>query len=223
MIELIFFIAISVLFFFALNKFSPLKGEEKDIIVPEKKAEQADDQFSTYEGATKEDLLSELLLKAERLLKAEALRSAEKIYLEIIKEDPKNAEAFKGLGKVYSALGENDEAVLSLEKATVLNEKDDKSWNNLGVIYFEMEQYKKAAYAYERAISLDKKSAHRYQNLAVILAKLDDYEGAIKALEKSIKLKPNKDSYKFLFSLYKKTGDIKKADKVNKILKEKKN
>jgi len=218
MLEVIFFIAISVLFFFILNRSSDENKDERNLYVPERKAEQAQDQFSTYEGVSKEDLIEDLLEKAERLLRAEALRSAEKIYLDVIKEDPKNAEAYKGLGKAYGLLGENDEAALSLEKATVLNEADDKSWNNLGVIYFEMEQYKKAAYAYERAIEIDKKQAHRYSNLAVIYSKLEDFEKAIEALEKTVKLKPEKDSCKFLFSLYKKTGDIKKADKVKKIL-----
>lgn len=221
MIEIVIFILASTLFYLQIKKiYTEKKSSGNGITVGEKTAQRAEDEFNIYEGVNEEDLIKSYLEKAKRLSKAGAYRNAENMYLEVIKKDPKNIDAYKGLGKLFFDDENFDEATSYFEKVTVLDESDGESWTNLGIIYHEMEQFKKSVYAYERAIELDKKDPTKFMNLAIVYAKQNDLEEAATTLEKSLKLKPTKDGYKFLYSIYKKMGDINKASKAKKILEE---
>ncbi|MCL4387043.1 tetratricopeptide repeat protein [Patescibacteria group bacterium] len=215
MLEILFFILISGGFFY-LIRLNKEKDKDK-IVVKESEAEKAPDQFNTYQGNDKEDEIKENLKKAERLLKAGANKNCEKVFLQVLKNDPKNKEAYKGLAKLYLNEGNPKEAVLSLEKIIALDEKDDAAWNNLGFVYSEMGKFSKSAYAYERAIEIDKTIPHRYINLAISLTKANDLEGAAKALEKAIKMNPEKETYEFLLNIYKKMGDLDKTELKKKL------
>lgn len=220
MIEIAFFLGLAGIFYYVISKYSET-DENKVVTVGEEKAKAAPDQFNIYEGINTEDLINSLLEKAHRLYKAGAFRNAEKMFLEVLKNDPKNIEAYKGLGKIYFEEKKNDQAEASFEKATVLDESDEESWLNLGLLYYEDEDYKKAAFSYEKVIGLNKKSSvDTYQNLAIIYTKLNNFEEAAVLLEKAIKIKQTKELYKFLFGIYKNLGDISRADKVMKLLEE---
>lgn len=217
--ELALFLGFSGLFYYLIKKTFLEENKAPGIVtVGEATAKKAEDEFNIYEGVNEEELIVSLLEKGERLFKAKAYKNAEKIFLEVIKKDPKNITAFKGLGKIYLEQEDLDEAILTYEKVTVLDDKDEESWLNLGTIHYEAEDFRKASYAYKKAIEINPKEPERFINLAIIQAKMFELEDATESLEKSLKLQPSKESYKFLYGIYRKLGDIEKADKVNKAL-----
>jgi tetratricopeptide (TPR) repeat protein len=84
---------------------------------------------------------------------------AEKFYLKALEIDPKFISALAGLGKTYTAMGRDSEAVATLEKAV-------KDYPTSGQLYLELArahtlsgEYKKALDDYEKAIEFAPESA----------------------------------------------------------------
>lgn len=68
-----------------------------------------------------------LLNKADVLFKENKLNEAEKIYIEVIKKDPKNIKAYLSLGKIYLKWHNFGDAKASFRQVIKLNPKDEEA------------------------------------------------------------------------------------------------
>jgi len=158
------------------------------------------------------------LSKADRLFVAGALKNAEKIYIEAIKEDPKDARPYRGLSKVYIRQNDELDAIASLEKACELDPTDDVSYNNLGFLHFKRKNYLRSIESYERSLAINQKKSHRYVNYALVLNEVRDYKKSANMLEKAVKLEPKKASLNMLIGVYQRLNDGRNIRKVYKKL-----
>ena len=84
---------------------------------------------------------------------------AEKAHRKAVEIDPKDANAWFGLGNNLFLQNKVEPALDALNKAADFDSKDTSIWTNLGAIFQQLDKNVEAEKAYRRAIKLDKKNA----------------------------------------------------------------
>ncbi len=91
---------------------------------------------------------------------------AERVYLQVLKEEPDNPDANHLLGLVRSQQDKDEEAVLLIEKAIALSPNASAYHHNIAGIYRRMGKLQSAEAEYRRAIELKPDYGEAYQGLA---------------------------------------------------------
>lgn len=157
--------------------------------------EKKDKEEIYLEPVAKEDTVVALLEQAEQAFLKGDYSFAERKYIDVIKKDPRNVEAYRGLGKIYFDQDKYKEAYETFKFLIKLNPQDSRAYNRLGMIAERMLNYEEAAEFFEEAIKLDKTLAIRYYDLGRIYAKLNKPAAALKSFLKSVKIEPNNPRY----------------------------
>lgn len=163
--------------------------------------------------AQNEQKENDLLDKGQDYLNDGHLESAEKVFIEVIQIDPKEARAYHFLGMIYLRQNEYRGAVEALEKATSLDLLNDTALNNLGLAYHNLKKYDEAATAFEKSIQLNDKIAHRYVNLGLSRQGAGEYEKAALAFENATKVHESVENLTLLVKNYIKLKDKKLSKK----------
>lgn len=160
--------------------------------------------------------LSQAEQYAARLYREKKYHAAEKAYLEVLKVDHRNANAYVHLGMIYSIQHNFSDAVESFELAARFN-PSASSYHHLAAAYFENKNYIKAIAAYEKA-SVFEPSAAVYVGLARAFDKLANGRKAIEAQEQAARLEPTARQLTALATLYSSYGHKEQASEVRRRL-----
>jgi tetratricopeptide (TPR) repeat protein len=115
-------------------------------------------------------------------------RTAEQLYLNAIKNDPNNQQAYEGLGRLYLQEKNFREAAETFKFLTRLDARRDTYWSNLGLSLYSVQQYQDAAQAYEKALQINNKIPARWVNLSLCYEQTHDLPRTIKALNQAVNL-----------------------------------
>lgn len=137
------------------------------------------------------DLEKEKFLKAKNLHFSGKYREAQKIYINLLKQNNNNFLLHNLIGTTYLQLGYYDEAINYLRKSIQLNPEFVENFNNIGIAYAEKKEFIQALDYYEKAIKLKKDFFSAHLNKGIALKNLKKFDLAIKSLEISIKINPN--------------------------------
>jgi tetratricopeptide (TPR) repeat protein len=108
-----------------------------------------------------------------------------------IQVEPKYANAFVILGRVYSAKKQYDEGISALKRAIELDPNYAAAYEELGKAYFGKRQYNDAVSYYKKAIEVGPKVVDRYISLADLYRKMGNFGDAINTLKKALEIAPN--------------------------------
>jgi tetratricopeptide (TPR) repeat protein len=114
-------------------------------------------------------------------------------YNEIVKLNPKNANAYYNRGLLKATNLQDDQGALAdYDRAIKLKPTDDAPYNNRGNLKADkLKDYQGALVDYNRAIELQPKNADAYYNRGVLKHTfLNDQAGAITDLKQAVKLSP---------------------------------
>ncbi len=139
----------------------------------------------------------ELSDKAYSLHCSNHLDDAEKIYIELLNENPNDVNILNLLGLLYLSKQKFDIAITYLTRALVLK-KDVYVAANLGKAYFMNNQAEYAVRIYNSALEIEEND-DLYYSLAIAYKKLKDYENAIKSYKNALRINPEK--YNALYNL----------------------
>ncbi len=140
-------------------------------------------------------------------------KSAEALYLESIKRNPQNREAYEGLGRLYLQDKNFEEAAEMFDFLTKFDPGRDVYWSNLGLSLYSLEKYQAAANAYEKALSINNKIPARWVNLALCFQAQDELGKAIKMVNAALALdKRNLNYLGLMADFYVKAGNQVKAE-----------
>jgi protein O-GlcNAc transferase len=115
---------------------------------------------------------------------------AVKLLRDVIKADPRNADARLLLGSLLMEGGQRAESIAQLGEAVRLLPKSAEAHNALGEAYNTFGEMSKARPEFERAVGLDPRHAQAHVNLAAILLQQGEAQLAVPHLDQAIRLRP---------------------------------
>ncbi len=147
---------------------------------------------------------------------------AEKLFLEIIKGNPKHYGARIGLGAVYMEQGRLDESIKENETATQINPDHPTAFVNLAAAFIQKGDFDTAINECEEALFIDPRNADAYKNLSWAYLEKGDYDRSIFVAGKLLEFEPHSGlAYNNIaVALYYKEDYAKSMDYVKKALRE---
>ena len=128
---------------------------------------------------------------AMRRHQAGQLAEAELLYREILRANPRHADALHLLGLVAHQAGRNDVAVECINQAIAVDGTQAAYHNNLAGAYRALNRVAEARASYQRAMQLDPTYAAAHYNLGLLLQGAGELAAAQQHFEQATRLQPN--------------------------------
>ncbi len=139
--------------------------------------------------------LDNLLTLAKEHIKKDELAEAEKKFLEIISLDPKNIDAFEGLGDIYIELKKYDEAKEVFEYLLKLSSAEAYFHDKLGQVSRAQGHLQEAEAQFRISVEMNNQNANYLHNLAEVYVLEAEYDKAVEYFEKALNLEPKNPKY----------------------------
>ena len=164
-----------------------------------------------YEQALSTNSNYKDLTKAMTLVRKGQTGAAEKIYKQILKEDPNNVDALRLLGLLAVKGGSLDQGIMILKKCTEIAPDYALAWENLANMYRQKEGFEnldKSIYCFKKATKFRPNWAEGWAGLGTVLTRSSLHNEGINAYQKSITLKEEQPRVHLsLGHVYKTTGE----------------
>jgi len=132
----------------------------------------------------------DLLARAAAFEQSGNPESAEKIYRQILTENPDNVEALRLLAAIASAKTYYGDAEIFLKRAVEKAPDFVRAWVDLVVIQLELDEHHQAVASSKRLVKLDRRSARSRLLLASAYSAVGAYDQAIENYEEALKIVP---------------------------------
>jgi tetratricopeptide (TPR) repeat protein len=106
------------------------------------------------------------------------------------KSDPKNADAWYGLGNAYIGLNRHNDAMDAYRQALRINPEFADAWYNLGIACVKLKHYDDAIETFRQAIHIDPNNAAAWNNLGNAYGELERYSDATDAFRQGLRINP---------------------------------
>ncbi|MFC1693386.1 tetratricopeptide repeat protein [Candidatus Latescibacterota bacterium] len=137
---------------------------------------------------------------------------AMELYLNELKDNPKNVSAYIGLGKTFLKIGEFDSSLRNLNKAIELDPNNSGAFYYLTNTYLEIGNLTDAFSNAENAIELDSSNFSEHYSLAQKFLKYGSINYALEIAHKSLQNNPNgQNLYILIGDIYESQGKINDA------------
>lgn len=176
------------------------------------KRDEVDKSFEYYREAIKLDssnqdakfgLSDSLVAKGDQLVEADEAGKAKYLYQEAIVYNDKNSAAYAGLGEIFDALKEKDQAIANYEKALEFDRELTEIYTPLGILYYETGEIAKADELLTKALATSRDDAETQYFLGLIRFGQTRYQDALSAFTQAIKLNPESaEAYYYLGETY---------------------
>jgi tetratricopeptide (TPR) repeat protein len=161
------------------SQVSIAKLEEKYKSKTKKEALVTKQEFQTLEKKIEANLN-----EANDLAKTENFEAAEKKYIEILSLDAKNIAAYRGLGDLYIAQKQYQEAIATFEHILKLNKADSQAYFELAEVLARFEDYDSALNNISKALEIEPVNPKYLDLLLTISIIIKNKEMAKEALER---------------------------------------
>jgi predicted TPR repeat methyltransferase len=128
-----------------------------------------------------ENLMSTQLENAVHFHRQGQLEEAQRMYQQILREEPENPDALHFLGLIHHQTGHTEMAIELIRSAIGIQPEYLPALQNLGNIYQESGHPMEALECYQRVIELNPSDANVYSNMSVVLKNIGLIEDAIEA------------------------------------------
>jgi len=120
----------------------------------------------------------------------------------ILKNEPTNDAAYKGLADAYERMGKLEEAENTYKQAIALRPHYWAPYNWLGVFYFDQSRAHEASELFRQVVALAPDSVRGHYNLSASLLDEGLYDDSMRASQRSIEIQPTDYGYMNLGSAY---------------------
>lgn len=118
------------------------------------------------------------------------LECAEKVYRQLLEEQPEQPEVLYGLGLLEQQKGKVDEAEKLFQAILRIDPTSFKTWFSLGNLCQARSQWSKAIEAYYQALSIRPEEAAIQNNLGQALEQIGKWEAAISCYQEALSSQP---------------------------------
>lgn len=120
-------------------------------------------------------------------------KDAERMFVEAIKRNPADLEAYRGLGLLYMDAGNIVDAKAAFEFILTKDPKNVSALSNLGLLFFNEGDMTVALRYFHDAAMHDKDNPDRYAQLAMAYAADNNAKRALQFYEKAVRLDPTRE------------------------------
>lgn len=139
--------------------------------------------------------VKKLVAEGSQALQDSNWEIAEEKFINAIRLDTKNIDAYLGLGVVYMKKEEWREAIDTFEFLLKINPENVRALLSLAEIFENRKDLEKAIEYYERAVMADNNKAETFIKLADLLLDINQCEGALEAASQASELEPENQVY----------------------------
>ena len=140
------------------------------------------------------------------------LSKAERLYQQVLADNPRNADALHLLGVVAYQVGRHEIAVNLITHAIEIDPQQIEAYNNLGIVFKEQKKLEKSIQTYHKAIEINPDHAEAHYNLGNAYQEQGKSEKSIQAYHKAIKIQPDyAEVYNNLGIVFKEQGKLEKS------------
>ena len=160
-----------------------------DLLADQGKYEESD---RAYKNALGSDKKYKELQNAIILVQKGQLGEAEKVYRQLLAEDPENVDALRLLALLASRSGALDQGIAMLRKCTEIAPDYALAWENLAKLYRQKddpESIKMASYCFKKATELRPDWAEGWAGLGTMQTRSSQHKKGISSYKKSLELK----------------------------------
>ena len=111
-------------------------------------------------------------------------------YLDLLKDDPKNAVYMNMIGIAYLDLSNFNMAKKYFLRASKADKKYSSAVNNLGMVYYHQRDFRRAIREYQRAAGIDPNQAGTHANLGFAYYNSNKFPEAAAEFQKAIEIDP---------------------------------
>lgn len=111
---------------------------------------------------------------------------------DILKADPRNADAYLLKGRILGEMGHQEEAVGALEEVVAIRPDDTAAIYYLGRLYDEQKQSDKAIAQFEKIVAMDVNVTEAYLQLGILYSRSKRFDEAQSVLEKAKTNEPDR-------------------------------
>ena len=134
--------------------------------------------------------LDQLFQQGYSLHRQGKLIDAEKIYQQVLNQNPRHSDAHHLLGLIAHSHRQFDRAIALISQSIQENPNNPVANSNLGVVLYDINRIDEAIVRYDRAIHLKSDHAEAYSNRANALKSLKLYDRALEDCDKAIAISP---------------------------------
>lgn len=164
----------------------------------------------TYQSAIKLDNAAILKTDLARIYRwSRRFAEAENLYKAVLRVNPEDHDALKGLSITYLGMGDYGNAKSLLQRALALYPADAEMHKDLGVLHARQQQYPEAIDALNNAIRLSPDIIDSYITLGDVYFWNGQYQNALDAYKHALILNPNsQETHVMLAKAYRKLPDL---------------
>ena len=129
--------------------------------------------------------------RGNAFLKSKRYGDAIKAFSEIIRTNPRDADAYNNRGVVWHHKGDDDRAIADYTKALDIDPLFSNAYNNRGVAWFHKGDDDRAIADYTEAVEINPRYANAYNNRGGAWHRKGEYGRAIADYTKALELNPN--------------------------------
>ncbi|BAY24959.1 peptidase, M50 family protein [Calothrix sp. NIES-2100] len=129
--------------------------------------------------------------QAAQLIDAKKYEQAIACYDKIIKNQPKNADAWYGRGYALNYLHKHEEAIAAYDQTIQIQPDNNDAWYLRGYSLYSLQRYIEALAAYDKALEIKFDQPEIWFDKGMVLQDLERYEEAIAAYDRVIQLNAN--------------------------------
>lgn len=119
------------------------------------------------------------------------LAEAEKLYQQVLADDPQNADAFHLLGIIAYQKNKCQLAIDLITQAIAIDPNQAPFFNNLGNALQDQDQPEESVQAYQKALQLQPDYAEAYYNFGNVLQKQGKLDESVQAYQQALQIQPN--------------------------------
>jgi len=138
----------------------------------------------------RETLIPPAVLRAFRLQTEGQGAQAERLYLEVLQDDPHEFNALHQLALIHRERGELDRALACMRAAVRVNRISTEALSNLGLIFHDLGRHHEAIESFNRAVIIDRNNVAAIFNRGNSLLKLDRLEEAVASFDRALSIEP---------------------------------
>ena len=137
--------------------------------------------------------MEDRLKQGETLFAEGKIEEAEKCFLDLLDQNPEDAEALNNLGVIHHTRGNVQEAEGYFLKAVEAKEDYLDTLLNLADLYQNAKRWEEGALHLEKCIAIDDQDPNIYNQLGMVYLEMGDSQRAREVLAKSLKLDPGQE------------------------------